>query len=104
MDTYFPHLDIVDTFVFQDETWIYGSIIIKGLDSNKSLPGKYAVELDLDRDGKGDWLIIASNPASTDWSVDGVQAYQEANKDVGSVYAMLTDEKATGDGFETTCF
>jgi hypothetical protein len=104
MDTYFPYLDIVDTFVLQDETWIYGTLILKGPDSNNSLAGKYAVELDLDRDGKGDWLIIASNPASTDWSVNGVQVYQDANNDVGDSSAMYTDEKATGDGFETLVF
>jgi hypothetical protein len=104
MDTYFPSLDIVDTFVFQDETWIYGTIVLKGLDTSKSLASKYAIELDLDRDGKGDWLIVASNPASTDWSVNGVQAYQDANKDVGNITPMFSDEKATGDGFERLAF
>ena len=94
----------MDTFVFQDETWIYGKIIIKGPDSSNSLAGKYAIELDLDRDGKGDWLVIASNPASTDWSVNGVQVYQDANNDVGDLSAMYTDEKAAGDGFETLIF
>ncbi len=104
MDTYYPNLDIIDTFVFQDETWIYGMIVVKALDSNNSLAAKYAVELDLDRDGKGDWLIIASNPASADWSVDGVQVHEDANNDVGNLYAMYTDQKAAGDGFETLVF
>jgi hypothetical protein len=104
MDTYFPHLDIVDTFVYQDETWIYGMVVIKGASSSSSLADKYAMELDLDLDGKGDWLIVATNPASKDWSVDGVQVYQDANKDVGNKSAMFTDEKATGDGFEKLAF
>jgi hypothetical protein len=104
MDTYFPYLDIVDTFVLQDETWIYGTLVIKGPDSGDSFAGKYAIELDLDRDGKGDWLITASNPASTDWTVDGVQVYQDANNDVGDISAMYTDEKAAGDGFEMLVF
>ena len=99
-----PHLDIVDTFVYQDATWIYGKVIIKGSSSNNSPADKYAMELDLDRDGKGDWLIIATTPASTDWSVDGVQVYQDANKDVGNLAAMFTDEKAIGDGFEKLAF
>jgi hypothetical protein len=68
------------------------------------LAGKYAIELDLDRNGKGDWLIIASNPSSTDWSVDGVQVYQDANNNVGDLSAMYTDEKAASDGFEALFF
>jgi hypothetical protein len=104
MDAYFPQLDIVNTFVFQDETWIYGKITVKGHDSSNSLTGKYALELDLDRNGKGDWLVSAINPASTEWSVNGVQIYQDANKDVGNVTPMFTDEKATGDGFESLVF
>jgi hypothetical protein len=102
MDVYFPEIDIVDTLVFQDETWIYGKIVVKG-NANNSLSGQYAVELDLDLDGKGDWLVIAANPSSPEWKTDGVQVYQDANKDVGNASAMYTDS-STGDGFETLVF
>ena len=104
MDVYFSQLDIVDTFVFQDESWIYGTVTIKSPDASNALAGKYALELDLDRDGKGDWLIIASNPASTEWSVNGVQAFEDANNDVGDQSAMYSDEHASGDGFEALVF
>lgn len=104
MDIYYPQLDIIDTYIFQDETWIYGTIKIKGTDSNNMLTGKYAIEFDLDRDGRGDWLIIAFNPTTTDWSVNAVQVYRDANKDVGSVHPMVMDEKSAGDGFETLFF
>ncbi len=105
MDTYFSQIDIVDTFVFQDDTWIYGTVTLKGPDASNALSGKYALELDLDLDGKGDWLIIASNPSSTDWKVDGVQVFEDANNDVGLQLAMLTDkDSAGGDGFETLAF
>jgi hypothetical protein len=104
MDVYFPNLDIVDTFVFQDDTWIYGTIQMKGRDGDQALPNKYALELDLDLDGKGDWLILASSPASTDWSVEGMQVYEDTNNDVGNESAMYTDEGASGDGFESMVF
>lgn len=105
MDVYFSQLDIVDTFVFQDDTWIYGTITLKGPDASNTLSGKYALELDLDIDGKGDWLIVATKPSSTDWKVEGVQVFQDANKDVGLELPMLTDKDAVGgDGFETTVF
>jgi hypothetical protein len=102
MDVYFPEIDIVDTLVFQDETWIFGKIVVKGNESN-SLSGKYAVELDTDVDGKGDWLVIAAAPSSAEWTTEGVQVYQDANKDVGNASAMYTDS-STGDGFETLVF
>jgi hypothetical protein len=105
MDTYFSQLDIVDTFVFQDDTWIFGTVTLKGPDASNALSGKYALELDLDLDGKGDWLIIASSPSSSDWKVEGVQAFQDTNKDVGLKVPMLTDKDASGgDGFETLVF
>lgn len=102
MDVYFPEIDIVDTSVFQDETWIYGKIILKGNESN-SLTGKYAIELDTDLDGKGDFLVIASAP-STEWKTDEVEVYEDTNNDVGDESAMYTDEKAEDDGFETLVF
>jgi hypothetical protein len=103
MDVYFSQLDLVDTYVFQDETWIYGSMTLKDLGS-KGESDKYALELDLDLDGKGDWLILVTNPSSTDWSVMGVQAFEDANNDVGDESAMYTDDNVAGDGFESLVF
>ncbi|MCE9644609.1 MAG: hypothetical protein K8S20_01315 [Chloroflexi bacterium] len=111
MDVYFPELDIVDTLVFQDDTWIYGTMTLHGVDANNALSGKYALELDIAQpgnivDGKGDWLVIASAPASTDWTVNGVQVYEDTNDDVGLELAMLTDKDTSvkSDGFETLVF
>jgi hypothetical protein len=105
MDVYFSQLDIVDTFVYQDDTWIYATATLQSADASNALTGKYAAEFDMDINGKGDWLVIVSNPSSTDWNVEGVQVYQDANKDVGGVQPMLTDEgQPGGDGFETLVF
>ena len=110
MDIYFEKLDIVDTFVFQDDIWIYGQIILKGSDADNLIISKYAMELDLDIDGKGDYLIvatvdIAADPSSTEWTVAGVQVFWDQNKDVGDKSAMYTDENAKdGDGFEVEVF
>jgi hypothetical protein len=105
MDVYFSELDIIDTSVFQDDTWIYGSIVVKEFNSDSSSTAKYAIELDTDLDGKGDWLIVALKPTSTEWAVSGVQIYEDANNDVGNVTPMLTDKNAVdGDGFESLVF
>jgi hypothetical protein len=106
MDMYFSDLDIVATKVFQDDTWIYASVTLKELTASSSANQKYAVEIDANLNGKGDWLIMALKPSSTDWSVNGVQIFQDTNKDVGLDLPYLTDENVIGtsDGFETNVF
>ncbi len=76
MDKYFPYVDIVNTQGFKDNTWGFATITLAGDDSNGHLPAQYAVELDLNKDGRGDWLIRAADPASTSWTTQGVQACQ----------------------------
>ena len=105
MTQYFPGLDIVDVQVFEDDFWIYGAIQLTGRETDRTLTRSYALELDPGHDGRGDWLVLASNPLSTDWSVEGVQVYHDSNGDVGNVTAMYTDANVTlGDGFETRIF
>ena len=105
MDKYFPYLDIVNAQGFKDETWGFAAITLVNADSDGHLPGQYAVELDLDRDGRGDWLIRASNPASTEWTTQGVQAWSNTNGDIGGVSIMTADTHPRGgDGFENPIF
>jgi hypothetical protein len=104
MDTYFPNYDIVDTQGFKDDTWGYATITLSGLDANNHLSGKYGVEIDLDKDGRGDFLILSSNPLSTNWTRRGVQAWKDSNGDVGGTVPIVADEDSTGDGYETIIF
>jgi hypothetical protein len=105
MDVYFSQLDIVNTQVFQDDTWIFGRLTLKELAATSSETDKYAIELDVRLNGKGDWLIIANKPESTEWTVRGVKVYQDANRDVGGEFPALTDKNPVdSDGFETLVF
>lgn len=105
MDIYYPNLDIIDTFVYQDDTWLYGTIQVVDRSAVNASPYRFAMQLDVDADGKGDFLVIALNPPSTDWTTNGVQVFEDANRDVGNLTAMFTDENATsGDGFELLVF
>ncbi|HUH97674.1 MAG TPA: hypothetical protein VLZ89_09970 [Anaerolineales bacterium] len=105
MDTYFSYIDIIDTRGFMDDTWGYATITLEAADANGHLPAQYAVELDLNKDGRGDWLIRASNPSSTTWSTQGVQAWKDTDGDIGGVVAMVADNKPRGgDGYETLVF
>jgi len=101
MDVYYPNIDIVDTMVYQDEARIFGVMQVKEL---KKSEGRYALELDTDVDGYGDYLVLVSNPASEDWSSAGAQLFEDANNDVGKPKAVISDKSVSGDGFETMVF
>ncbi|NWF64360.1 MAG: hypothetical protein HXY38_08650 [Chloroflexi bacterium] len=105
MDTYFPELDITQYEVMQDDTWIYASMILRSRSADGSLSGQYALEIDNDMDGRGDWLILVNAPAATEWSVENVQVWQDTNKDVGGNEAVNADKSpGFGDGYETKVF
>jgi hypothetical protein len=105
-DTYFPQVDILQSSMVNGSPWVYGSITLKGIDpSTNQLDGSYALELDLNMDGRGDLLVVANNPAQGDWSTDGVQVFVDANHDVGGNTPLHPDVAATpGDGYEQKVF
>jgi hypothetical protein len=105
MDKYFPYLDIVDFQGYKDDTWGYGTITLANTAEDGGLPGQYALELDLDRNGRGDWLVRANGPFSEDWSTRGVTAWNDANGDVGGRALMSPDNGAPGGtGYEVQVF
>lgn len=105
MDQYFPDLDIVNSIFYQDDRWIYAVITLRGLNKDhQRLTGQYGFEIDSDLDGSGEWLILVTSPASTDWSVEGVQVWQDANNDVGGNVTVGADEYGNGNGYETLIF
>jgi hypothetical protein len=106
MDAYFPQLDIDRTVVHpEDAIWVYAIISMVGRDANNSFTGQYAIELDLDRNGLGEFLIMVDHPASADWTTEGVRVYKDANADVGGIKPIVADSAgASGDGYEVVLF
>lgn len=103
MDIYFPQIDITGASLARTVEWIYVSIQVKGPKPEGGFDGVYGVELDLNADGRGDWLIMAANPGAT-WSTDGVQVWQDKNGDIGNKKPINADPPQTGDGYETLVF
>lgn len=104
MDIYYPYLDIQQVSIFQDAEWYYATLQLKGPDEAQAFPATYGFELDLNADGRGDSLILATAPAKGDWSVTGVRIYHDGNNDVGNVVILVSDPPQTGDGFEEVVF
>jgi len=104
MDTYYPYLDIQQVTIFQNDEWYFGVIEMNAADDSGGFPGTYGLELDLDLNGRGEWLILASAPAAGDWSVAGVQVWQDSNGDVGNKQIITSDPPQNGDGYDQQVF
>lgn len=103
MDTYFPNLDILKGGVFSAAPWVYVSITMAGQAASGGLPDNYSVELDLNLDGRGDVLVMASKPGAS-WSTEVVRAWKDTNQDVGGSHPISADAPVSGDGYETLVF
>ncbi len=103
MDVYFPDLDITRARLFEDSAWVYVTIRLAGRGEDEALAGYYGLEVDLDVDGRGEFLIFASAPG-TAWSTDGVRAWADVNNDVGGSLPIYAEAPYGGDGYETLTF
>ena len=100
--TYVPDLDILSFQLSQDTDWNYVSIQLVGNNPNNSLEINYGVELDLNDDGYGDYLVWARPPYTTQWDTSTVQVLKDTNHDTA---AWLTDRAASsGNGYDTVVF
>ena len=104
MDVYYPEIDIQSMELGEDADWVYLTIILKGPGQDGRFTGVYGLEIDVDTDGRGDFLVLATNPQTADWSTDGVQAWTDANDDVGNHAVPESDPPQTGNGYDQLLF
>jgi hypothetical protein len=102
--TYIPDLDINTFNISDDENWHYVSIKLVGNDPNNTLGIDYAVELDTDRDGFGDFIIWAGPPYTSEWTTKSVQVFADKNHNTSGKSADKSDAPITTDGYETLVF
>ena len=112
LSTYYPDVDIQSAYLTTTQKWLYFSISLAGQSQSQSpaqqtldagLSAHYAIELDMDGDGRGDHLVITDAPG-TDWSTSGVSIWEDQNRDVGGQRPYVSDPPQTGDGYETKIF
>ncbi len=107
-DEYYPDLDILSAEIGRDSTWFYLYLtLFDASEDTQQLDGIYGIEIDWDRDGRGDMLILASQPgkfAKEEWSVLGVQVWKDNNNDVGNEEPREPDPPYLGDGYNLLVF
>jgi hypothetical protein len=101
---YRDYLDIYQVAMNVADPWVYITIILIG-----NLPGegdiRYAVEIDNDHDGRGDFLVMASLPPDSAWTTDGVVVMADDDEDVGGLFPLYMDESSAGlTGYEREIF
>lgn len=99
---YYPDLDIIYTTFNRSGDWMYVEITVQGTRDGR-LQGTYGIELDLNLDGRGDWLILASDLQSA-WSTNGVRVWKDSNIDVGDGVALQADAPQSGNGYDQLVF
>ncbi len=102
--TYVPNLDLSTYMVGMDADWVYVSIALVGSDPNDPLGIDYAVELDVDHDGFGDYIVWAAPPYPRDWDTAPVKIYQDTNHDTGGLSAEKSDAPLAGNGYDKLIF
>ena len=101
---YQSHLDITKVEMGEGGEWIYVILHLEGAPPIGA-EAFYAIEIDVDRDGRGDWLIGSMLPASTTWTADGAKIWRDTNNDVGGTNPMISDAPLSGiDGYDELVF
>lgn len=101
---YLPHLDITRADWSTGSPWVYVTIQLEGAPPEGS-GALYGVEIDLNLDGRGDWLIWGPAPDGSEWSVSAVQALHDNNGDVGDARPMRAEQPPqSSDGYEQRVF
>ena len=101
---YRSDIDIIKTEISQDSNFHYVTIYLHDTHPDGGLPASYGVEMDTDKDGRGDLLIIVQNPTSATWDIAGVSVYKDTNNDIGGMTIMRPDTNYNGDGYDQVVF
>jgi hypothetical protein len=106
---YLPDIDIVRGEMRTENPWFYITIFLSDIRPEGVGHTRYGVEIDTDRDGRGDYLIWGISPPDSDWTTDGVEVWKDTNNDVGGPMPMVSNATADagwleGDGYDQKLF
>ena len=97
-------IDIIRVNLKIGPEWTY-AIIYLAVDLPESGTMTYGLVIDLNENGRGDFLIQTGVPATIDWTVKDVKVYQDLDRDVGGERPMKNDEPVEGlNGYELLIF
>ena len=99
---YEPDVDIQKAEIANDDAFYYFTIRVKGMDMGAGqFTAFYGVEFDRTQTGRGDLLVLASDP-QPEWSTANVFIYADKNGTVGGLRPMVAEANMGSDGYEST--
>jgi hypothetical protein len=102
---YLPDVDLIRVELRVAPPWIYLTFFVTGARPEGIGRTMYGAELDVNRDGRGDYLIWGASPAGPDWTTGGVEIWKDSNGDVGGISPQRTNAPAaSGDGYDQKIF
>ena len=99
---YQPDLNILTTAIVSDDVFIYFTITMDGVDPTTGiLTGTYGIEFDRSQTGRGDLLVLVTNPG-TEWSMENLTVYLSEDESVGGVKPVVAEEGYEELGYTVT--
>ena len=100
-NAFYPDLDIRYARLVRSGDWFFAALRLHGLPQGGTAPGgDYGVELDVDLDGRGEYLVWAKGPVPNTWTPQGIQVLRDAHPDVEGPRACTSDAPFRGDGYD----
>jgi hypothetical protein len=95
-------VDIQKAEIFTDGLYDYFSIYLADFTNPKAKENKYGIDLDIDFDGRGDFLAWVGGNQTQTWQNTSVALYADADNDVGGKTPLNSDAPSAGNGYEKT--
>jgi len=103
---YHPDIDLIRVEISSDANFYYFNLHLYGKSPEQdTLAGNYGVEIDFNRDGRGDLLIWTTADGNTAWNIDKIFVFRDSNNDVGGQRPMRSDAPGySGNGYDLLVF
>jgi hypothetical protein len=103
--TYLPFIDILKAEMNrEDNAWIFVRIQVMSDPLNNLADNPlFGVELDVDINNRGEYLILVSPPVDSGWTTDGVRVWHDLDSNIGGTKPVKPDASG-GDGYEDLIF
>jgi hypothetical protein len=102
---YLPDVDLTRLEMKIAPPWVFVTFFIAGTRPEGIGRTMYGAEFDVNRDGRGEYLIWGASPAGAAWTADGVEVWKDSNGDVGGPNPQLTNAPWTGgNGYDQNLF
>jgi hypothetical protein len=101
---YRADLDILGGQIAKDSAWWHVTILLAGQNKEGKMAANYGVELDLNLDGRGEFVIWTQPPYGTQWTRANTKIYGTSSHQVGGPHPILSDAPWSGATYDKIIF